>query len=144
MKKINTLIMAATCALLMAGCTTGTHIVMGNKRQPIKPEDVTIYQSAPAHFEAVGIVNSTTPGRFQFNMDSAVQELKVQAAKIGANGIIIGAVNPGSSSVGFGSGSGFSSGGASFYGSGVSSSSSGIQLSGTAIYVSPKYACLSK
>ncbi len=70
-------------------------------------------------------------------MDDAVNVLKEQAAKIGANGVIIGTVNPGSESIGFGSGSGFNNSGASFFGSGVSSSSSGIQLSGTAIYVAP-------
>lgn len=136
MKKINTLIIAAACALLMAGCTTGTHIVMGKQRTPIKPEDVTLYQTPPAHFEAVGIVNSTTPGRFQYNMDSAVEELKVQAAKIGANGVILGSASQGSENVTAGVSSGYG-GGSAFSGSVVGVSSTGIQLSGTAIYVEP-------
>ena len=95
-----------------------------------------LYPSPPPQFETVGIVNAQSPGRFQADMDSAVLVLKQQAAQIGANGIIIGSVKGGSSSVGFGTASGFG-GGTSFYGSGVSSYSTGIQISGQAIYVAP-------
>lgn len=125
-------------ALLIIGCASGTHIITGETHPGIKPSDVRLYQVPPPKFEIVGIVNSRTPGRLQRDMDTAVNELKNQAAAIGANGIILGEVNPGSVSVGFGSGSGFGSGGSTFFGSGVSSSSRGIQLSGQAIFVAPE------
>ena len=67
-------------------------------------------------------------------MDNAVEELKEQAAEIGANGIILGGVNPGSQSVGVGTGYGVG-GGTTFTGTSVGLSETGIQLSGQAIYV---------
>jgi hypothetical protein len=123
----------ATCAALMVGCATGTHILTGQARSPIEPEQVTLYQTLPAKFEVVGIVNATCPGHSQRNMDDAVEELKKQAAKIGANGIILGAVNPGGQSVGVSTGYGFG-GGTSFGATGVGVSTHGIELSGQAIF----------
>lgn len=130
MKKTLLLILAAA----LAGCATGTHIVTGTTHPKLKPDQVKIYQVAPAKFEIVGIVNSTTPGMRQSNMDDALNVLKEQAAGIGANGILLGGVNPGSESIGVGSGTAFS-GGHTVFGSTIATSSSGIQLSGQAIYV---------
>lgn len=133
---MKSLLMAVVCALCFCGCATGTHIVTGIPRQSLKPSQVIIYQVPPAKFEVVGIVNATSPGKFQHNMDDAVNELKKQAAEIGANGIILGNVMPGSESVGVASGNAFG-GGHAFFGSSVAVSSSGIQLSGQAVFVSP-------
>ena len=58
-------LITVTCAVLMTGCTTGTHIVTGIKRPVIKPEQVTLYQVPPPKFEIVGIVNSQSPGKSQ-------------------------------------------------------------------------------
>lgn len=125
------------CAvLLLSGCATGTHIVTGATHPKIKPEQVVLYQVPPAKFEIVGIVNSASPGRWQRHMDDAVKALKKQAANIGANGILLGGVNPGSESVGVGSGVAFG-GSHTAFGSAVVTSTSGIQLSGQAIYVTP-------
>lgn len=134
--KLTSLLFSVLALALLTGCATGTHIITGTKRPPLKPEQVVLYQTPPAKFEIVGIVNSTSPGRFQRNMDAAVDKLKKQAAKIGANGIIIGFANQGSESVSAGFGSGFG-GGTAFSGSTVGVLSTGIQLSGEAIYVTP-------
>lgn len=72
----------------------------------------------------------------QRNMDDAVNVLKEEAAKIGANGILLGGVNPGSESVGVASGSAFG-GGHSAFGSAIAVGATGIQLTGQAIYVAP-------
>jgi ribulose 1,5-bisphosphate synthetase/thiazole synthase len=127
-------IIIALCAVVMAGCATGTHIVTGTQHPALKPEQVTLYQIPPAKYEIIGIVNSQSPGKGQHNMDDAVDVLKQEAGEIGANGIILGAVSPGSESVGVGMGSGFG-GGMAFSGSTVAVSSRGIQLQGTAIFV---------
>ena len=143
-KRTRLLTVIASSLLLVAGCSTGTHIATGKKRPPLKPEDVVLYQIPPEKFEYVGIVNSHSPGKRQGRMDSAVQVLKAHAAKMGANGIIIGNVDPGreSTSVGVGSGAAFASSGNAYgsafsSGSAVGVSSSGIYLSGRAIYVRP-------
>ena len=80
-------------ALLLVGCTDGSALVTGTQRPPIDPSQVKIYRSPPnAEFEHVGIVKAQAEEVIsqQDAMDRAVQELKKQAAKIGANGVILG------------------------------------------------------
>jgi hypothetical protein len=132
---MKSLLAAMACVLCFCGCATGTHIVTGTPHPKIKPEQVVLYQVPPAKFEIIGIVNAQSPGRYQRNMDDAVSQLKEQAAEMGANGILLGSVSPGSESVGVASGSAFG-GGHAVFGSTVAVSSSGIQLSGQAIFVS--------
>lgn len=125
---------------MLAGCDTGTHILTGKTRPPLKPEDVILYQVPPDKFEYVGIVNSHSSGKKQRNMDAAVRSLKIHAAKIGANGILIGDVEPGREvkGTGFGSAAGFVNSGTAYgVGSSFSATSSGIYLSGRAIYLQP-------
>jgi hypothetical protein len=122
--------------LVLCGCASGTHIVTGTKRAPIKPEQVVLYQIPPAKFEIIGIVNAQSPGNRQRNMDNAIEELKKQAGEIGANGILLGGVTPGSQSVGVGTGTGYG-GGSTFTGTSVGLSESAIQVSGQAIYATP-------
>jgi len=144
MIKIKNLLTLTALATLLFGCASGTHIATGKKRPPLKPEDVILYQVQPSKFEFVGIVNAHSAGKGQMSMDASVQKLKANAAKMGANGILIGNVDPGreSSSVGFASGSAYATSGGS-YGSAVGGgssfgvTSSGIYLSGRAIYVEP-------
>lgn len=124
------LITIIACLVVLIGCATGTHIVTGNQRPPIPVEQVKLYQEPPATFEIIGIVNATSPGHNQTHMDAAVNAMKEQAAKIGANGIIIGPGNGGSTSASVG----VSSHGSVF----VGAIGELIQLSGQAIYVPPK------
>lgn len=123
------------CALLIAltlvGCASGSALVTGKKRPPIDPALVTIYREAPkADFENIGIVKSKAVEMLsqQEAVDRAVEELKKQAAKIGANGVIL--IEMGEQHVSY---SGFtpSYGGGSFY-SGVDEYQT---LQGDAIYI---------
>ena len=73
--------------LLRAGWATGSALVTGTKRDPIDPSQVAIYRSAPdTKFEYIGIVKSEAAEIFsqQEALDRAVDELKKQAAKVGA------------------------------------------------------------
>ena len=90
----------------------------------------------PAKFDIVGIVNSRSAGIRQLNMDAAVEELKRQAAEIGANGVLLDGVNPGGDSVGVATGVEFA-GARTMSATSVSVAGYGIQLSGQAIYVAP-------
>lgn len=79
--------------LLLAGCTTGSALVTGTQRPPIDPSQVTIYRNPPSSkFEHIGIVKAQAEEVLsqQDAMDRAVEELKKQAAKIGANGVVLG------------------------------------------------------
>lgn len=78
--------------LLLVGCASGSALVTGEPRDPIDPSLVKIYRTAPTDkFERIGIVKSEAVEMLseQEAVDRAVNELKKQAAKIGANGVIL-------------------------------------------------------
>ncbi len=86
----------AVC-LALTGCnvTSGSRIVVGTKRVPIAPEQVRIYVRPPAKFEEVAIVNASSKNIFateQSLTDSALLKMKSDAAKLGANGILLSGV----------------------------------------------------
>ena len=81
----------------ISGCTTtDTAVVTGQERSPIDPAAVTLYFEPPAHYEVVGIVKAHIPvfsAVFESEVWEPTQrhacaELKKEAAKIGANGVI--------------------------------------------------------
>ena len=78
---------------ILTSCATGTAIVTGTTRTPINPENVKLYLQPPAKYEAVAIIKASSDAGWtaQGSQDYAVQELKKQAAKLGANGVLLGA-----------------------------------------------------
>lgn len=77
--------------LALAGCASGSAIVTGTVRTPLTPEQVTIYLEPPADFEVIGLVNASSNAGWteQGSVDYAIKELKEQAAKLGANGVLL-------------------------------------------------------
>jgi hypothetical protein len=77
--------------LAVGACASGSAIVTGNTRAPIAPEQVRIYLESPAEFEVIGLVNASSDAGWteQDSQDYAVKELKSQAAKLGANGVLL-------------------------------------------------------
>ncbi len=77
--------------LLLFGCASGTALVTGTKRTATNAEEVVIYTEPPEDYEIIGIVTASSDSGWteQGSLDYAVAELKNQAAKIGANGIIL-------------------------------------------------------
>jgi len=131
-KKTIGLLILTIFAFNLGGCATGTTLVTGVKRDAISFEQVKIYHSAPAIYEVIGVVNASSEMGFteQQDLDMAVEEVKKQAAKVGANGIILNKMGKESAGsfgnfVSSGYGGGFFVGGESYNQS----------ISGTAIYV---------
>ena len=124
---LNTITVILTLTLLF-GCATGSSIITGTKRPAINPSDVKIYLDPPTQYENIGIieVNSDVVFSRQSAQDRAMNELKIRAAKVGANGVLL--TNSGSQTVGT---AGYYSNGI-FYGGG---SSDKILAQGRAIYV---------
>ncbi len=62
----------------------------GQERSPIDPAAVTLYAEPPAQYDVVGIVDAVSDIEFsdEAAQERAFVELKKQAAKIGANGVI--------------------------------------------------------
>lgn len=77
--------------LALGACASGSSIVTGTMRSPISPVQVAIYLELPTEFEVVGLVNASSDAGWteQGSVDYAIQELKEQAAKLGANGVLL-------------------------------------------------------
>jgi hypothetical protein len=97
-------------AALGSGCATSSHVVTGATRPPISPEEVRVYTQPPAHFEEIAALEASSRGGFRFTdqgkMDKVIERLKVEAAKLGANGVLLQSTqNQVSGSLGTGGGS---------------------------------------
>ena len=101
MKSIR-IILLPLILIILLGCVsaTGTYILTGEPRTAINSRDVQIYLDPPSRFELIGLVEASCEvgSKRQKAQDMVIDELKKQAAKIGANGIIL--ITTGSSSSG--------------------------------------------
>ena len=79
--------------LALSACATDSVIVTGTARPPISPAEVKIYSQPPPVFEEVAILNASKSVAFttggQKTVDKVIAGLKEQAAKVGANGILL-------------------------------------------------------
>jgi ABC-type sugar transport system substrate-binding protein len=86
-------LMLAAAALVLAACATDSIVMTGTARPAISPAEVRIYSQPPAVFEEIAILNASKNSAFttggQKTVDKVVEGLKEEAAKIGANGIIL-------------------------------------------------------
>jgi hypothetical protein len=81
----------ALAVLTITACASGSAIITGNTRPVIAPEEVNIYLDPPAAFETIGLVSASSDAGWteQGSVNYAIAELKKQAAKLGANGVLI-------------------------------------------------------
>jgi len=117
---------AGALALVLLGCSTSSHVMIGTAHPPISPESVRIYLQPPEKYEQIATLDASSQGSFaitsQQNMDKAIARLKEEAAKLGANGVLLqGVQDQQSGSIGTGVGS-------SSYGP---SSSTGVGVGGS-------------
>lgn len=92
MKRLRCLtIPLALFVVVLVGCASGSAIVTGTKRAPVAPEQVVLYLEPPAKYEVIGLVSASSDAGWteQGSVDYAVRELKVQAGRLGANGLIL-------------------------------------------------------
>lgn len=89
LRYLNKLLVFAVLAI--TACASGSAIVTGTRRPRIAPEQVTLYLETPTSFEVIGLVNASSDAGWtvQGSLDYAIKELKKQAAKLGANGVLI-------------------------------------------------------
>jgi hypothetical protein len=87
--------------LSITGCASGSALVTGTKRDPVPPESVKLYTENPAEFEVIAIVKASSDAGWteQGSVDYALAELKKQAAKVGANGVLLEATGTKTSTV---------------------------------------------
>ena len=76
---------------MLSSCATGSAITTGNVRPAIDVSEVRILLNSPAQYEIIGIVEASSAVEFsrQAAQDRTINELRRQAARIGANGVIL-------------------------------------------------------
>ena len=84
--------------MFLVGCVPVSHIIVGDTREPIDPSSVKIYLDSPKEYEKIALIDAGSNFAFkdpvilfdwQSKMDKATERLKIEAAKLGANGILI-------------------------------------------------------
>ena len=148
MLKSNWLKVSAIAASLsfaaLSGCVS-SHVIVGKVRPPISPDLVQLYLHPPAgRYEEVALLDSSSKNSFSFTAqgktNAVITRLKEEAAKLGANGILLNGVSDqaaGSVSTGIGSAT---ASGNTATGFGIGSSGTVFVKSGSglAIYVEPE------
>jgi hypothetical protein len=136
--------MIGTATAILAACSTSSHVLVGTARPPISPENVKVYLQPPPKFDEIATIDASSQGSFAFtgqqNMDKAMERMKQEAAKLGANGILLqGVEDVQSGSIGVGGGSSsYSGSSASGAGAGGTFGLSNKATHGLAIYVPPE------
>ncbi len=83
---------------LLFGCVPVSHVIIGDTRESIQPSDVKIYLDYPEKYEKIALIDAGSNFAFkdpeilftwQGKMDKVIERLKIEAAKLGANGILI-------------------------------------------------------
>lgn len=132
---------------VLAGCTItdGSSIVTGIARDPIPVSQVRIYRVAPENYEEIAMVSSSAGHDFKSNsalIETAIQKLKEEAAKVGANGVLLSNIDErdaASTSTSYGNASAHGNDGSSVYASGnsvsVNRGDTHTRMRGLAIYV---------
>ena len=127
---------------MLAACTS-SHLLVGQARGSISPDQVQVYLRPPARFEEIALVESTSRASFaitaQARMDKVIERLKKEAASLGANGIVIQNVaDQSSGSIGSGFATATASGSTTnVVGTGISATILSKGGSAIAIYVAP-------
>jgi hypothetical protein len=147
---MTTIDMARRCKLLaglvvlsLSACVS-SHVIVGKVRPPMSPDQVQIYLHPPAtKYEEIAVLDSSSRNSFTFTAqgktDVVITRLKEEAAKLGANGILLqGVGDQAAGSVGSGFANGTTSGNsATAVGLGVSGTIFVKSGTGLAIYGEP-------
>lgn len=77
--------------LIVTGCATGSHVITGRARPMTSPDAVKVYSAKPENAEVLGSVSVREPNGFSHMAGGTmIKVLKEEAAKMGANGLVVG------------------------------------------------------
>ena len=83
-------------AVALAGCVS-SHVLVGNPRPPISPNQVHVYLQPPAQSLQIALLQTSSRAAFaigaQAQTDRVIERLKNEAASVGANGIVLQALD---------------------------------------------------
>lgn len=82
----------ALLCISISGCST-SHIIVGKLHPRIDPSQVVVYMDPPQRYEKVAIISSDSNFSLRFGaqgkINAALNRAKVDAAKLGANGLLL-------------------------------------------------------
>lgn len=85
-------LLAGATSILLSACVS-SHVLVGNPRPPISPDQVRVYLDPPGHYDKIAIIQTSSRDSFaltaQGKMNKVIERLKDQAAELGANGILL-------------------------------------------------------
>ena len=137
-RRISLVALAFASAIVLAACASSA-IVVGKVRPAISPDQVKIYLHPPKKYEEIAALESSSKSSWAFTpqgkMDVVIQRLKEEAAKLGANGVLLqGTGNEYGGSVSTGAGTTTISG-STAYGTGFGTSIGIMHKAGSGIAI---------
>ena len=86
-------VLVAMAAIVSVACAPTSAVVIGNARPSIKPEEVKLYLRPPRKFQEIALLETSSRASWaitdQGKMDVVMQRLREEAARLGANGILL-------------------------------------------------------
>lgn len=94
--------------LALAGCANTSRVLLAEPRPPLPVEQVRVYQTPPARYIEIARIETSSGVGFGTagQTESAMLKLRREAAKVGANGVLLQAIETVASPVGIGIGGG--------------------------------------
>jgi hypothetical protein len=90
---LRNLAVALAAAFFLGGCASSSHTIVGRVRPPIDPGDVEIFTSPPRRYEEIALLDASSAGGFgrasEAGTDEAIYRMKEEAARLGANGVLL-------------------------------------------------------
>jgi hypothetical protein len=84
---------SALMACALVACATSSQVLTGAPRSPVSPSAVRVYTQAPRSFEEIAVLNasrkSVTSAGGERAIARMIEEMRTQAAKLGANGLLL-------------------------------------------------------
>jgi hypothetical protein len=86
-------ILILSVAMALVGCAPTSSIVVGNKRPAINPSQVKLYLRPPQKYEEIALLETSSKSSWapsdQDKTNVVIERLKLEAAKMGANDILL-------------------------------------------------------
>jgi len=91
--KIMTAFSICMAILALTGCAASSAVVVGNSRPAIVSSEVKIYLHPPKKYQEIALIDASSKSSWavtdQGKMDKVIERLKEEAAKVGANGVLL-------------------------------------------------------
>jgi uncharacterized membrane protein YgcG len=86
-------VLGLLAACLLAGCAGGSSRLVAPARPAIDPAEVRIYRMPPSQYQEIAVLDATSGARFFHGTPEgeaqALRRLREEAAKVGANGVLL-------------------------------------------------------